>query len=290
MKILYIGVFDSNRKSTNTSQLLSLKRAGAQVSGYNYKDKAEKLGFVERDRDLVNLVRSRDFDLVLYSKCNLLSYDVFENIKQQTTTAMWFMDPLQTYDAEMREKTKLVDHFYCDKMNVLREALKVNPQSHRVCEGYDEDVDRPVEDVNKVYDVSFIGGIYGDRMTYISSMNRPVKIITNAYAKEHAVSVARSKINLNLCTSRGASDRVYKIMAAGGFLITDDWDGRKEDFVDGEDLVIFNDIEDLNKKIEYYLSNSAAADKIASTGHKKVQRFTRLNWAQDIIRLTACTP
>ena len=285
MKILYIGVFDSNRKSTNTSQLLSLKRAGAQVVGYNYKAKAEKLGYPGRDAELVNLVRDRDFDLVLYSKCNLLSYDVFENIKQQTTTAMWFMDPLQTYDTEMKEKTKLVDYFYCDKINVLREAIKINPNSHRVCEGYDEDVDRPVENVNKSYDVSFIGGLYGDRITQISSMRHPVRIITNAYAKEHAHSVAKSRINLNLCTTRGASDRVYKVMAAGGLLITDDWAGRQEDFIDEKDLVIFEGTEDLDQKIDYYLSNPTISGKIASNGCEAVQKFTRLHWAQQIMNL-----
>jgi len=286
MKVLYIGVFDNNHKSTNTSQLLSLKRAGAQVVGYNYKDKAKKLGFAGRDADLVNLVRDRDFDLVLYSKCNLLSYDVFENIKQQTTTAMWFMDPLQTYDMEMKERTKLVDYFYCDKNNVLCEALKINPNSHRVCEGYDENVDRPIENVNKSYDVSFIGGLYGHRITQISSMRHPVKIITNAYGKEHAHSVAKSRINLNLCTTRGASDRVYKVMAAGGFLITDDWDGREDDFVDGKDLVVFENIEDLDQKIDYYLSNPVISDKIARSGQRTVQKFTRLNWAQEILSLT----
>jgi hypothetical protein len=286
MKILYIGVFDKNFKSTNTSQLLSLQRAGAQVAGYNYKDKAATLGFIERDRDLVNLVRERSFDLVLYSKCNLLSYDVFENIKQQTKTALWFMDPLQTYDNEMREKTKLVDYFYCDKNNVLREALKINPNSHRICEGYNENVDRPIEGIEKEYDVSFIGAIYGDRMKYISSIKPPVKIITNAYGKEHAVSVAKSRINLNLCTTRGASDRVYKVLAAGGFLITDDWDGREEDFVDGKDLVVFKNIEDLNQKINYYLTNPEVIDKIAQKGKEVVQKFTRLNWAKEIMRLT----
>ena len=287
MKVLYIGVFDQNRKSTNTSQLLSLKRAGAQVVGYNYKDKAQELGFVGRDQHLVQLVRDRDFDLVLYSKCNLLSFDVFENIKQQTKTCMWFMDPLQTYDADMREKTKLVDYFCCDKQNVLEAAREINPNSHRVCEGYDEDVDRPVDDVEKRYDVSFIGGLYGERVAKVQAIRRPVKIITNAYAQQHARSVAESRINLNFCTTRGASDRVYKVMAAGGFLLTDDWDGREEHFVDGRDLVIFNDAADLNQKIEYYLNNPDIVDKIRTNGRTAVKPFTRLEWAQQIINLTA---
>ena len=39
---------------------------------------------------------------------------------------VWFMDPLKTYDEEMRKKTSLVDYFCCDNENVLEEALKTN--------------------------------------------------------------------------------------------------------------------------------------------------------------------
>ena len=40
MKILFVGVFDNNRRSTNTSQLLSFKRLGHEVVGYNYRQRA----------------------------------------------------------------------------------------------------------------------------------------------------------------------------------------------------------------------------------------------------------
>ena len=47
---------------------------------------------------------------------------------------------------------------------------------------------------------------------------------------------------------------MYKILAAGGFLLTDDWYGRElTGLVDGEDLVIYNNISDLQEKIIYYL-------------------------------------
>ena len=80
---------------------------------------------------------------------------------------------------------------------------------------------------------------------------------------------------------------MYKIMAAGGFLLTDDWDGREEHFVDGQDLVIFNDPADLNQKIDYYLNNPDIIDKISINGHTAVKPFTRLEWAKQIINLTA---
>ena len=226
MNVLFVGVFDYNRKSTNTSQLVALKRCGVNVTGYNYRKKALNVGHRMRDEHLSEIIKNGSYDLVIYSKCNQVSENVFIESKKYSTTCLWFMDPLKTYDSEIRRKTKLVDYFCCDKENVLEEALRINPNSFHVCEGFDADVDRP-HDVSKEYDVSFIGNVYGDREQWLSQINTPVKVISSAYGKQHAIEVCKSKINLNFCTDNGASDRVYKIMAAGGFLLTNDWKNRK---------------------------------------------------------------
>lgn len=283
MKILFIGVFDTDRKSTNTSQLLAFKSLGHNVVGYNYKEKALKVGVEERDRHLCETVKEYKFDLVVFSKCNFLSEDVFRVISKATKTCLWFMDPLVSYDQVMRKRTGLVDYFCCDKENVLEEARNINENSFHVCEGFDQEVDMP-HDIEKEYDVSFIGNTYGTRAETINNIDFDTKIINNAYGSAHAQEVSKTRINLNLCTSAGASDRVYKIMAAGGFLLSNDWKNREKYFTDGKECVIFNDIEDLNKKIEYYLKNPELRKEIASNGFNKVQRFNRNNWAENILK------
>jgi len=284
MKILFIGVFDREGKSTNVSQILSLKKLGHEVSGYNYRQKAALMGNEGRDKDLVSTIRNRNFDLVIYSKCNVIALQTFREINKLTKTCMWFMDPLITYNQEIREKTTAVDYFCCDKENVLKEALKINKNSFHVFEGYDSDIDKP-HNIKKQYDISFIGNIYGDRAQIINQINKPVNIISDAYSRKHALEVSKSKINLNLCTASGASDRVYKVLATKGFLISDDWYNREKYFIDGKDLIIFKNINDLNQKIEYYLQNPQETQKIAEYGCKTVQQFTRLNWAKQIINL-----
>jgi len=284
MKILFIGVFDREGKSTNVSQILSLKKLGHEVSGYNYRQKAALMGNEGRDKDLVSTIRNRNFDLVIYSKCNVITLQTFREINKLTKTCMWFMDPLITYNQEIREKTTAVDYFCCDKENVLKEALKINKNSFHVFEGYDSDIDKP-HNIKKQYDISFIGNIYGDRAQIINQINKPVNIISDAYSRKHALEVSKSKINLNLCTASGASDRVYKVLATKGFLISDDWYNREKYFIDGKDLIIFKNINDLNQKIEYYLQNPQETQKIAEYGCKTVQQFTRLNWAKQIINL-----
>ena len=284
MKILFVGVFDREGKSTNVSQILSLKKLDHEVSGYNYRQKAVLIGNEGRDKDLISTVKNRNFDLVIYSKCNVVLLETFREINKYTKTCLWFMDPLISYNQEIRSKTALVDYFCCDKENVLEEALKINNNSFHVCEGFDSNIEKP-HNIEKQYDVSFIGNIYGDRADLLGKIKRPVEIISNAYGKKHAVEVSKSKINLNFCTSEGASDRVYKILAAAGFLLTDDWTNRNRCFIDGEHCVIFDNIKDLNEKISYYLNNPKEAAKIASNGHKAVQKFNRLNWAKQIVGL-----
>jgi hypothetical protein len=168
MKILFIGVFDTEHKSTNLSQLIAFKELGHDVVGYNYRKKGALIGNENRDKDLISIVKDRNFDLVVYSKCNVVSLETFRQINELTKTCLWFMDPLITYEQEMREKTKLVDYFCCDKENVLKEALKINKNSFHVCEGFDHHVDKP-HSLEKCYDISFIGSIYGDRAKKLES-------------------------------------------------------------------------------------------------------------------------
>jgi len=284
MRILFVGVFDSNFRSTNTSQLLSFKQLGCDVVGYNYRDKAHQIGPEQRDKHLIKTVRTGKFDLVVYSKCNQVSYDTFDEINKLTKTCLWFMDPLVSYNQEMRLKTNLVDYACFDKNNVLEVAKTINHNSFYVCEGFDSRNDKP-HDLLKENDVTFIGNVYGQRERILNEIRTPVKIINDAFGAQHSIEVSKSKINLNFCTGGGASDRIYKVLAAGGFLLTDDWVGRKNKFQDNEHLVIFKDIDDLNQKIEFYLSNPNLAEKIALAGSTRVQKFTRLNWAQEVIKI-----
>tara|TARA_Y100000592_G_scaffold100786_1_gene182784 strand:+ start:8965 stop:10536 length:1572 start_codon:yes stop_codon:yes gene_type:complete len=284
MRILFVGVFDTSKKSTNTSQLLAFKRLGHTVVGYNYRSRAKSMGNSQRDLHLLQTVEEGDFDLVVFSKCDSVSVECFQKIKPLTKTCLWFMDPLVTYNEDMRLKTAEVTYFCCDKRNVLDEAKKINKNSFHVCEGYDQDVDKP-HSLEKEHDISFIGNIYGDRQKIIENLNHDVHIFSNAYGAEHAKIVSKSWINLNFCTSEGASDRVYKILAAGGFLLTNDWDGRDKYFVDNEDLMIFSDINDLNDKISKCLKNKMVLNKISESGKRKVNQFNRLNWAKKVVNI-----
>lgn len=85
-----------------------------------------------------------------------------------------------------------------------------------------------------------------------------------------------SKINLNITLKSiksGIPLRAMDIMAAGGFLLTNFQADLLEHFTPDEDFVYYDDLEDLNEKIEYYLTHEKERAKIAKNGCEKVRRY-----------------
>lgn len=287
MKILFVAVFDREGKSTNVSQILAFKKLGYDVVGYNYRQKGAQLGAHARDKDLVSLVEKRNFDLVIYSKCDGLSYECCRKINEITTTCLWWMDPLSTLQnhPQIFERSNIVDYICTSVRNTVPVFKSRNKNTFYISEGFDQFTDKP-HNIEKDIDVVFIGSLHSGRQEVVKQIRAPIMHVTDAYGSKHAKTVSRSKICLNFSTVGGASDRVFKTLAAKGFLLTSDWIGREEDydFIDGKDLVVFKDIDDLNQKIKYYLNNSEECNIISQSGYQKVQKFNRLEWAKKIIQ------
>lgn len=90
----------------------------------------------------------------------------------------------------------------------------------------------------------------------------------------------KTKINLNITLrsiTSGVPLRVFDILGAGGFCLTNYQDGIREHFEDGKDLVVFTDREDMMEKIQYYLSHEEERKKIAMQGHESVKKYGYLN-------------
>lgn len=85
---------------------------------------------------------------------------------------------------------------------------------------------------------------------------------------------ALSKINLNLTLpsiESGVPQRIFDIMASGGFVITNYQSELEDLFTIGEDLEVFHDIPELIAKCRYYLSHEKERLSIALNGYQKVR-------------------
>lgn len=96
------------------------------------------------------------------------------------------------------------------------------------------------------------------------------------YWDESPVVFYNSRINLNFTIRNirsGIPLRVWDILAAGGFCITNFQPELVMYFKNGEDIVWFEDEADLVKKVGYYLSHEDERKRIALNGQKKVREL-----------------
>lgn len=83
-----------------------------------------------------------------------------------------------------------------------------------------------------------------------------------------------STINLNLTIpsiQTGIPLRIFDILGAGGFLLTNEQDELSEHFRIGVDLEVFHSIEELLEKTDFYLKHPDTAARIAQNGHEAVK-------------------
>ncbi len=82
-----------------------------------------------------------------------------------------------------------------------------------------------------------------------------------------------AKININNtlhCIETGACQRIFEVMAAGGFLISNYQKELEELFVPGKEIVLYHNEEELLELVEYYLTHEEERKAIARNGQRKV--------------------
>ena len=94
------------------------------------------------------------------------------------------------------------------------------------------------------------------------------------YYNEMPYVFRNSKINLNITLrsiKSGIPLRCMDICGAGGFLLSNYQEDLYDVFVPGEDMVIYDSIDDLIAKCKYYLSHDAERRQIAQNGFGKIE-------------------
>lgn len=84
------------------------------------------------------------------------------------------------------------------------------------------------------------------------------------------------RINLNITlkiSQSGIPLRVMDILGAGGFLISNYQPEIAENFIDGQDVVMYESLEDAYEKAMFYMANEDIRKDIARHGHDKVKEL-----------------
>lgn len=106
------------------------------------------------------------------------------------------------------------------------------------------------------------------------------------YYKEMPRVFGNSKINLNITLrsiKTGIPLRALDIMGCGGFLLSNYQEELAEFFREGEEVVLFYNLEDCLEKIEYYLKHEDERKLIAKAGQEAVR--TRFDYRSQLKKL-----
>lgn len=239
-------------------------------------------------------------DLVFCSRTTALTAEVVK-IKQafeNAVSCMWNVDTRNTVDkwAHLFPLVKAVDYNFIVGCNVLEGWRKLNAKTYWLSQGLQDEVyNKPreiTEDDRRKYacDIYFAGRMAagrhyplrkpairairqeGFKANFWGCLNRP-----KIYNEEHNKQVALAKISLGCSGWPGAggytSVRDYKILGAGGFLLTNYKDKQERLYpCDGPSRVLdyYRDIPELISKIRHWLLHEEERREIAERGYKWV--------------------
>jgi hypothetical protein len=291
MKILFVAVFTPN--STNVAQSRGFKANGHEVYEYDYRARLRPTGSVDnRDNELIQLMAHFKPDITIFSKCNNMRGRVVDEANKYGKTVLWYMDATNNFDAELQYKIRKSTAAIHGIPGIVDLSLKLNPNSFFLDQCPDDEMNFMLDDFDYKYDTTFIGQIGGqpthsDRRKYLNAVR--FKHFNGVYGLEHNQIVNESKINLNFSHTdgTGASVRIYKILAAGGFLMTTPWaeNYMNQSFTINKDFITFNNEKELKEKIQYYLSHEDERNEIRMHGYQTVQKYLPKNWANNIVSI-----
>ncbi len=257
---------------------------------------------------LLSAVLNEPPDMVLFMAQSPVTERVIAKLRRMgIQTAYWFVEDFRTF-TYWNSIAKHVDYFFTiQKDDFFKELKNIGlnnfyylplaclPALHnKIAERNSED--------EKKYgsDVSFAGaGYFNRKNVFARLMDFNFKIWGNdwlvdmplsslmqnggkRFTEKDVVKIYNySTININLHSSMWHWDinangdflnpRVYEILGCGGFQLVDERKYLNGAFEDGKDLVVFKSVDDLRKKLRYYLKNEDERTAIAEHGYKTVR-------------------
>lgn len=212
--------------------------------------------------------------------------------------SIWYLLALKYYHFVFTSKKYNIKEL--QKLGAKKVILFIN--------SYYEKVHRPLKNMPKKYEVSFVGTYEKERSEYIYflAQNNIVinvfgsdwtkmklkhkNIILNKPLYDYEYSKILNQTLINLCFLRKINrdtitTRSIEIPACGSFMMAEESADHKDFFVNNKEAVFFSSKEDLLGKIKYYLKNKNDALKIGNNARNRciASRYSLTNVLEDII-------
>lgn len=243
-------------------------------------------------------------DLVFCSRTQVLTGQIsrIKTAFPNTITCMWNVDTRERIDKwrHLFPLIRIVDYYFVVDYNFLEQWRGINPNTHWLPQGVQDEIyDKPkaiTEEDRKRYscDVCFAGSRTGVHRLYRANFLDSIEQMgvnfkqwgcrdnAQIFNEEHNKAVALSKISVGCSnyprSGKCVSVRNYKILGAGGFLLTDYSDGLEELFPCSENdrvLDYCRTNEEIVEKVGFWLSHESEREEVAERGYKWVHAHAR---------------
>lgn len=288
------------------------------VQSYN-KNFTDPKGINALNQSFIDCINNFRADIIIFGHADNISRDSLEVIKNNytgTKISQWFLDPLikNGPDYEKNLKRLKLKFDYCDANFVTTDPKKVSlfkNKLHYLPNPVDQTIDylEIYKNEDPIYDL-FIAISHGqhratlksgktdERINFINKITDSKIIKTNLFGhKKQPVwgdhfFYELQKCSMALNISRGepinlySSDRIASLMGNGILTFIDERYGFKK-FFNKNEVVFYNNINDLYDKIIFYKKNQKLRKLIAKNGKKKYFKlFNNVNVSKYIVEKT----
>lgn len=285
---------------------LSLKEMYGDVQMFDFMTLFKQKGKQAMNEELLHLVKESRPDLVMFSLyTNQFIPEMVDELRKYTKTLCFFHDDgwrvefsrswARHFDwFSTPDSYRVQQYHHSGYNNALHFPYASNPAIYRKL------------DLPKKYDVSFVGGAHPYREWFIRKLKKagitvyaagsgwPAGYLTQ---DEMVQVINQSKINLNLSNSRSwdlryllslisspegsyiwlrsaknveqMKARPFEINGCGGFQLSYYVDGLEHCYEIGQEIVVYLDVDDLIRKVKYYLAHDDEREAIANRGYQR---------------------
>lgn len=163
------------------------------------------------------------------------------------------------------------EQFAKDGVSAIWLPHAVEPRAY--CDKSDPTGTKPYNFLTKDYDVAFVGHVNNERR--VEALDRLFREFPNFFYGQRLFNdaaniYARSKIVFNIAMTDDINMRCFEALGSRSFLITDDLPTLRDLFTPDEHLVTYTDLDDMVRKVSYYLKHDEEREKIAAQGYAHV--------------------
>lgn len=270
---------------------------GHEVSHFETWDRCKYGSFAELNLDFLKTVERENPDMIF---CVLMHYEIWLEtlaaIRRHCRAILvnWSTDDSWKYRQFSRYVSPVFHVYATTYPEALRKSMDDGLSNFYLTQwaASEEKIQEPLPADQCRYPVSFVGSAYGNRRRWIAELekngievacfghgwpNGPVPTADVARVIRESViclNFADSGIVMNGLIphrSRQIKARTFEVPGAGGFLMTENADHLGSFYVAGKEIIVFDTIEDLTRKIRYFLRHPEERNGIAGAGHVRTR-------------------